>query len=138
MNRDKHPIPVTSAFIEKNGKFLLVLDPKFGFWRVPGGRIEGGEKAANTLIREMKEEIGILVSRPRFLGFGQDIVYHWKLKRNVARLILYYHVKITQEPRLDPREARDHRWVTVAQMKRMKKMEGAMKDFFRLNPKLWL
>ena len=57
-NREK-PTVIVSAFIEKDGKYLLTLDPKFGFWRVPGGRVEPNEKVEDTLVREMKEELNI-------------------------------------------------------------------------------
>ena len=36
----KYSIGVAAAFFKYRGKFLLVFDPKFGFWRVPGGRME--------------------------------------------------------------------------------------------------
>ena len=50
---------VCEAFIEKEGKFMILFCPKFKVWRVPGGRAEWGEKIEDTLLREMKEETGI-------------------------------------------------------------------------------
>ena len=54
------------AFIEKNGKFLLVKREKNnvqapGIWEIPGGRLKEGEIPVEGLKREVKEETGIIV-----------------------------------------------------------------------------
>ena len=125
---------ICSAFIEKNGKFLMVMCPRFKVWRVPGGRTEHGEKLEDTLIREMKEETGIIFKNPTFVGFGQDQQFHVKAQKETSRLIMFFHVKTNQEPKLDPEEAEEHKWVTLDYLKKLKKKEGALTDLFNRNP----
>ncbi|MEM3793921.1 MAG: NUDIX hydrolase [Candidatus Bathyarchaeia archaeon] len=56
------PIPAVGAVIIHQGKVLLVKrgqDPSRGYWSIPGGVIELGEKAREAVKREVKEECGI-------------------------------------------------------------------------------
>ncbi len=56
------PVPAVGAVIIHQGKVLLVKrakDPARGYWSIPGGVIELGEKAREALKREVREECGI-------------------------------------------------------------------------------
>ena len=54
------------ALIDADGRVLLAERPAgktmAGLWEFPGGKIEAGERPEQTLIRELKEELGIVVS----------------------------------------------------------------------------
>ena len=124
---------ICSAFIEKDNKFLIVMCPRFKVWRVPGGRTEHGEKLEETLIREMQEETNITFENPKFIGFGQDQQFHVAGQRETSRLIMFFHVKTNEEPKLDPDEAEDFKWVTLDDLKKIDNKEGALTDLFERN-----
>lgn len=125
---------ICSAFIEKDNKFLLVFCPRFKVWRVPGGRPEHGEKIEETLIREMQEEVGIQFKEPLFVGWGQDQQFHVRDQRETSRFIMFFHVKTSESPKIDPDEAEDFKWVTLDELNKIQDKEGAISDFFVKNP----
>ena len=54
----------------KDGKLLLVKQckgPHSGKWELPGGGIEAGETAEDTLRREFREEVGMSFDTMQFL-----------------------------------------------------------------------
>ena len=54
------------ALVDAAGRVLVAQRPAdktmAGLWEFPGGKIEDGERPEQTLIRELKEELGITVS----------------------------------------------------------------------------
>lgn len=67
MKKSKMPQPASSAIIERDGRYLLVLrskPPSDAMFAFPGGRGEEGETAAETAVRELFEETGIRGERP--------------------------------------------------------------------------
>jgi 8-oxo-dGTP diphosphatase len=53
------------ALIDADGRVLLAQrplgKPMAGLWEFPGGKVEPGERPEETLIRELHEELGIVV-----------------------------------------------------------------------------
>jgi 8-oxo-dGTP diphosphatase len=56
------------ALVDADGRVLLTERPvgksMAGLWEFPGGKIEAGERPEETLIRELNEELGIVVREP--------------------------------------------------------------------------
>lgn len=68
MQQHKNALPASSAIVERNGRYLLVLrrnPPSAAMYAFPGGRGEAGETPAETAIRELFEETGIKARNPR-------------------------------------------------------------------------
>ena len=53
------------ALVDADGRVLLAQrpagKPMAGLWEFPGGKVEQGERPEQTLIRELKEELSIVV-----------------------------------------------------------------------------
>ncbi len=68
MPRMKLLLVVAVALVDADGRVLLAQRPEgkalAGLWEFPGGKIEPGERPEATLIRELDEELGLIVKEP--------------------------------------------------------------------------
>jgi mutator protein MutT len=70
--------PIAIAIVRDDDGSLLVtsaVDPVTGrtFARPPGGGIEPGERAAEAIVRELDEELGVAAQSPRLLGVIEHV-----------------------------------------------------------------
>jgi len=67
-----HLIPCVGAVIRDDaGRLLLIKrghEPGKGLWSIPGGRVEAGESDAAAVVREVREETGLIVAPGRLIG----------------------------------------------------------------------
>jgi 8-oxo-dGTP pyrophosphatase MutT (NUDIX family) len=59
---------VTLVCRDEQGRILLARHHDYDQWALPGGTIDPGETPADTAVREMWEETGLLVEPVRVLG----------------------------------------------------------------------
>lgn len=64
---------IARAVIEEDGKFLLCRGKGRENFFFPGGHIEDGESAQESLMREIKEELGEESEVKRFVGASENI-----------------------------------------------------------------
>ena len=119
MNKSKHKPAIITAVLglplrqEANNSYSFLLtrrnaphSPKFhNKWQLAGGALEFGEKPEETLVREMKEELGVtpkilhpqpIVNTSVWIG-GDDDTSH-----DVQIILISYIVGIgSQQPSLD-------------------------------------
>jgi ADP-ribose pyrophosphatase YjhB (NUDIX family) len=71
-----NPKPCTALILtNENNEYLLVkraVDPRKGFWDLPGGFIEDNENFETGVRREAKEEIGIDIGELTYFGSYYD------------------------------------------------------------------
>ena len=63
--------PAVEALLERDGKVLLArrkVEPRRGYWDIPGGFLEEGEEPIEGLKRELREETGIEIEPVEWLG----------------------------------------------------------------------
>lgn len=74
-------VVVACALVDVDGRVLIAQRPAgkamAGLWEFPGGKIEVGERPEDTLIRELKEELDIVVKEPclaplTFASYGYE------------------------------------------------------------------
>lgn len=101
------------AFIEKDGKLLLVRDARAEdatMWDLPGGRLHRGEVAKMGLAREIMEEMGVEVEVGNIVYSNQFIMMN---PSQPPHLMLVYEavLKDPEKPfTLDPVEIAEARW----------------------------
>lgn len=87
---------IVSCYIESNGEILLLHrhegKSEGGKWGVPAGKIEKGEDKYDAMVRELREETGLLISKDalHYLATvyvkypAYDFIYHM-FKTQVAK-----------------------------------------------------
>jgi ADP-ribose pyrophosphatase YjhB (NUDIX family) len=76
------------ALVERDGKILLARHSYVSGWLLPGGGVNRGEAAEHAVIREMKEEIGLISSAPpelfglysRKAGWTTNVIVLYRLR----------------------------------------------------------
>jgi 8-oxo-dGTP diphosphatase len=72
-----HPLPGVGALIFRRNSILLIQrarHPLKGYWSLPGGLIETGEKIEDALTREVLEETGLIVRPQRLFEIFERII----------------------------------------------------------------
>ena len=88
-----NPIPsVAAVALNEKGQLLLVkrkVEPKKGFWALPGGFIDDGESAIQCALRELEEETGLQGIVKRFVQ-----IYNHESEMYGYVIIIVYEVGI--------------------------------------------
>ncbi len=99
----QNPHSATAAIVRNNeGKIMLVkraFDPAKGMWDVPGGFMDWGEEAEQSIVREMKEELDVKFTPSKLLFAITD----WYPFRglNISVVNLYFAGTMTETPKQD-------------------------------------
>lgn len=116
----KYPTPVaaTVGLVEFDGKYLVIRrsrEPRKGYWDLPGGFVEPGETAEETLHREIKEETGLSVKTGAYIGTFPSVYGDTDIDTLATTYV--FHAK-THEVRLSE-ENDDYCWLKLSEMPEM-------------------
>ena len=92
-------IDVVCGLLVRDGRLLIVQRKPGGrhggYWEFPGGKIEAGESAEQSLVRELTEELGVTVRVGPLVGESDDgtiklrgyLIHEWR-----GEVVLVDHV----------------------------------------------
>jgi len=91
------PLVGVGAVVVDRGRVLLVRrgrEPLMGHWSLPGGMLELGESLEAGVIREIKEETGLIVEPLRLIELldrihrdGERVRYHYVIADYLCRVV---------------------------------------------------
>ena len=109
-------VVVTAAVVERDGRFLVTRRLKGshleGYWEFPGGKCEHGETLEASLLRELREELGV----DAVVGEKIVTISHAYPERSVE--LNFFAVVLTNEP--VPQLGQEMQWIPREELARLK------------------
>lgn len=107
-------VPSAAAFIEHEGRVLLIRRDDNGNWSMPGGAMDPGESLTRCALREAEEESGVVVKAVGLAGIYTDPLHRIEYTSNgevrQEFTVVYRCAYVSGEPRTS-KESTSVRWV---------------------------
>lgn len=90
------PLVGVGVMLTREDSLLLVkrkFDPDAGYWAIPGGHLDLGEKVENAAEREIYEETGFIVKVSKLAGIIDKIMYDNTGKVEYHYVLINYFVE---------------------------------------------
>jgi len=129
------PIIGVGAVIVCNGKILLEKrkgEPGRGKWTVPGGLVELGESAEQTVMREVKEETNLEVEQPKLIDVVNNITPDENGRTKYHFVIVDYFVKLKGGKLKAADDAAELKWVRFSEVENYE-LTRSFREFFQRN-----
>jgi len=96
------------CFVEHEDRILLLRQHHRRGWTLPGGLLNRGEDAEQAVVRELREETGLVVE----VGLPVSLV----IEPDARRVDVLFHVAVDRRPAVTPSsEATEAAWLTRAE-----------------------
>ena len=119
-----HPHVGVGILLLRNNYLLLVkrkYDPDAGYWSIPGGHLDLGEKVKKAAEREAFEETGFKVKVTKLAGIIDKIMYDKNGKIEYHYVLLNYFVEqiegVFDQPPRAADDALEAKFVTFEELK---------------------
>ena len=103
-----NPATVVAAIIKKDNLYLIVQRNKHKYlglkWEFPGGKVESGETFEEALLREIDEELSIVIN-------VYEKIAEEKYKDNKIDIILHYFLCSHKSGTIKLNEHEDFSWI---------------------------
>ncbi len=137
MNNKKIDLTV-GACIVYNGKILLMHHRKLNKWLFPGGHIDQNETPDNAILREVKEETGLVLKFINFSELKQSpeeieklaLPFHANL-HNVGDHDHYcsYYLGTVDDPNfVKNHESKDLKWLGIEELEKLENLLPSIKQ----------
>ncbi len=114
------------AIIKKGNKYFIQKRPSQGLladlWEFPGGKIEAGENAAQALVRELKEELGVELESSKHLFNVKHFYTQFKVNLSV------FACSLNKNPQADA----THQWISPHDFSKYPMPSGSAKIIEKL------
>jgi 8-oxo-dGTP diphosphatase len=124
------PILGVGAIIIESGRVLLVErahEPLQGYWSLPGGVLEVGEKLADAVRREILEETGLEIEPLSVVEIFERIIPDAAGSTEYHFVVVDYVCRITGGELEAGDDVSKAEWVERARLPRYRITEGALK-----------
>jgi len=104
-----------AALVRSDGRLLLAQRPKgkamAGLWEFPGGKVEAGESPQGALVRELQEELGLIVREADMASFSFASHAYERF-----HLLMPVFMIRQWEGEIEPREGQQLAWVSAEEI----------------------
>jgi 8-oxo-dGTP diphosphatase len=125
----RHPILGVGAIIFRRDRVLLVergKPPLKGFWSLPGGAVETGERLEESVRREVLEETGLVVKPVRLFTIFERIMRDHQGEAEYHFVLLDYLCRVTGGALEAASDVSRVAWVPRTALSRYKITEGTL------------